>query len=272
MRMSSLPAPAVNGCSVGSMRQAFGRVPKRLDDLPAERDLRLGREGRVEERVVHGAVPLLRRQLDERRPQLVEDPPHLDRLHLRLVVVQQDVVRLVAWLEALDVPAAELEVSLEGGPEQLPVRRRLRLEPDRPGLGSSLRDLRAQLRWDAHGLLVVPPRETDQPRVVRPGIERLCERLQLVEESADLGVDQLLVRMASQEPHVATTDPRPRRGHDRLLVPVQQHGQRHEAVDVLQAVLQPVERVGHRAGRYLSGEPRLGPAGRAGRPRGRRGT
>ena len=50
----------------------------------------------MEERGVHVPLPQLGDQLDERRLQLGEQRAHLGRRRLRLVVVEQDVVRSAA--------------------------------------------------------------------------------------------------------------------------------------------------------------------------------
>ena len=118
-----MPASDANGCSVGSMRHASGAVAEHVDDLPVERNLLVEREVAGEERLVDLAAALLGDQRHELGLHLGEDPRDLGRLHLRLEVVEQDVVRLVRLrLEAFDVAAAQLDVALERPEEELEVR------------------------------------------------------------------------------------------------------------------------------------------------------
>ena len=95
------------------------------------------------------AMPPLRGDLlDERRLvllQVVEDPAHFLRLHPALVVVEHDVVRLVADLEALDVALAQVEVLAQHGQECLEVVVLARLDPDRVRERGRARHLGAQV-------------------------------------------------------------------------------------------------------------------------------
>ena len=214
-----------------------------LDDLARERLLRGARELGGEERVVDVPLALLGGERDELRLDLVEDAAHLGGLHLRLEVVEQDVVELVARLEARDIAAAELEVPLERGQERRVARGGLRLHPDRRRLRRGAGHLGRELRRDAHGLLVEPPPEANQARVVGVRVERLPHRLELVEEPADLGLDQPLVGELLEQTQMPAAGRGAGRGHCRPLVPREQHRQRFEAVNLLEPRLQPGERV-----------------------------
>ena len=80
--------------------------------------LRLDRPGAVHERVVAVDRADVGDQRNELRLQVVEDLPHLGRLHPGLEVVEEHVVRLVVALEALDVAALQLDRALEVGEEE----------------------------------------------------------------------------------------------------------------------------------------------------------
>ncbi len=202
---------------------------------PRQRDLRVDRVLGLEERVVDVALAQLRDQGDELRLDLVEDAPHLGGLHLRLEVVEQDVVRLVPRLEAVDVAAAQLDVALERRQEALEARGRLRLEPGRAARGRRERHLGGELGRHPHRLLVPAPGDPHERRVVGVGIERRDDRLELVEEAADRRVDQVLVGEPLDERLVAAADLGAGRRHLRPLVPREQHRQRVEGVNVLEA-------------------------------------
>ena len=154
-----------------------GAMPEEVDYLVVERDLRVDRKIAGQERVVDLAVAQARDQRHELVADLREDARHLRRLHLRLEVVEQDVVWLVARLIAVDVAHAQLDVALEHGKKQLEVRRGLRLEPHRDRFGRGARHLGAKRGRHAHGLLVVAACDTDRRRVDRIGIERGFDRL-----------------------------------------------------------------------------------------------
>src|SRR3954471_10265515 len=93
-------------------------VPEEIDDLVVERDLLVDWEPTPEERVVDLAVAKIGDELHELGLDLREDARHLGRLHLRLEVVEEDVVRLIRLFEAVDVPLPELEVALEQRQEE----------------------------------------------------------------------------------------------------------------------------------------------------------
>ena len=179
---------------------------------------------------------------------LVEDARHLRRLHLRLEVVEQDVVRLVGLLEAVDVAVPQLDVALEQRQEDVEVRRRLRLEPDGRGLRGRLHHLAAQLRRHLDGLRVVAPRRADDRRVPRVRVERVEPRLELVEQPADLRVGQLLVREPLEQRHVARALHEAGRRHRRALVPREQGREVVERRVVGESRGELLEGVGHRRG------------------------
>ena len=109
MRMSSTPPPEANGCTVGSSRQRALAEAEEAHDLVRELALRVDREvGLEQERssTASASSAISRDERDELRLQLVEDRAHLGRRRPALVVVEQDVVRLVGGVEALDVAAA----------------------------------------------------------------------------------------------------------------------------------------------------------------------
>ena len=81
--------------------------------------------------------------------EVVEDRPHLGRLHPGLEVVEQGVVRLVVAFEALDVAPLQLDRLLEVRKEVGVVGLLARLGPDVVRLGGGPRDLGRQLGRDA---------------------------------------------------------------------------------------------------------------------------
>src|SRR5579863_5811577 len=164
-----------------------GPVAEEIDHLVVERYLPVEREVPVQERVVRVALAELRDERDELVLDLLEDACDVGRLHLRLEVVQEDVVRLVLRLEACDVAAAQLDVALERTEEELEVGGRLRLLPDRARLGGRDGHLTAQLYGHLNSLVVHPAREPEEAGVVRARVEGAAKRLELVQQAADLG-------------------------------------------------------------------------------------
>ena len=144
--------------------------------------------------------------LDERRLvllEVVEDAPHLGRLHAALVVVEHDVVRLVADLEAVDVALAQVEVLAEHGQERREVVFAARSDPDRVRERRRARHLRAQVRRHLARLLPVATRDADQARLERVVLVLLAEVAQVVQEPADISRDELRVRDAADASRAA---------------------------------------------------------------------
>ena len=112
-----------------SRRHSDGSNPKRADHLQLELLLALEREAHL----AQWPLPFGAGRCDERDLLLlepVEDLAHLCRLHPRLEVVQEHVVRLVVVVEALDVAPAKVEVVPQCGQELREVRLLARLHPD----------------------------------------------------------------------------------------------------------------------------------------------
>ena len=86
-----------------------------LDDPERVGVLGVDRPGAGHERVVALDRADLGDQRHELRLEIVEDGADLGRLHPRLVVVEEHVVRLVVALEAVDVAALQLDRALEVG-------------------------------------------------------------------------------------------------------------------------------------------------------------
>ena len=133
------------------------------------RNLLLALDGEVsdQERLVHFGVTELGDQRYELGLELVEDLPHFGRARIRLEVVEQDVVRLVDSVVALDVAAPQLDVSFQCWQEELEVRLRFGPDPHGTSLRGCMRHLGAQIRGNTRGLLVVAPCQPDQGCVVR---------------------------------------------------------------------------------------------------------
>jgi hypothetical protein len=69
-------------------------------------------------------------------------------------------------------------------------------------------------------------------------VERLLERLQTLEQAADLGVDELLVRDPADRRHRLGTGGMATRRHRYLLVPSEHAGGSPEVGDLGQSLLQ----------------------------------
>ena len=164
------------------------------DDVEAESPLEVGVEVVLQKRVVDTSC--LADLLDQRAQvllQTVEDLAHLGGLHPGLVVVQEDVVGLVGGVEALDVAVLQLQVLLEVRQHRRVVGLLLRRPPvgDRERAGPP--HLPGELGRHAHRLLVVPARDSEQARLVAVVVDALLELLQVLEQRAELGVDEALV-------------------------------------------------------------------------------
>src|SRR5258706_13962677 len=88
-------------------------MAEHVDDLVVERNLLVDREVVYEERIVDFPVAKISDEADELGLDLVEDACDLGGLHLRLEVVEQDVIRLVLLLEALDVTMPHPDVCVQ---------------------------------------------------------------------------------------------------------------------------------------------------------------
>ncbi len=248
-------------------------VPRRQPDV-ADRDRRRERvHGRVEpplRRVVAEALDHLQLELllalererpadrrftllagggDERYLRLLqplEDRADLGCLHARLEVVQQDVVRLVVLVEALDIAAPQLHVRAQCGQELREVRLLPRLHPHRHRQGRSTGHLGAQRRRNPPCLLPVPADVPDQAGIVRVVVERVLVRSELVEDPADLVGRQRVVRKTLERRQLLRTDARAAGRHLHLLVPAEQRRRAVEIVNLADALLQACEGRLHR--------------------------
>ena len=220
MRTSRLENDVQNGCTVGSSRYEPSSKPSVREDAVVERRAARPpgsacwrndastRGASLHELGEHGA---------DRREHLGD----LGGQHVRLEVVEQRRVGRVLPLEALDVPALEVEVPLERREELREVVGRARLDPDLVAERSRADHLRPQLGRDPALLLPVAARDADQARVVRVVVERLLERSEPFEQIADLGVDELLVRDASDGRHRLGTRGMAAGRHHDLLIPAE---------------------------------------------------
>ena len=212
----------------------------RLHDLELEHLLRL-------ERVLArlGVVAAARRDLLDERSlvllQVVEDAPDFLRRHVALVVVEDDVVRLVLYLEAVDVALAQIEVLPQDGQERLEVVRLARVDPHLVRERGGARHLGAQLRRHLARLLPVAGADADQARLERVVVLLLAPAAQVVEQPADLGRDELRVRDAPDRRHLLRPDRRALLGHHHVLVPAEESGGLDEIRDLGEALPQVVE-------------------------------
>ncbi len=221
---------------------------ERREDALVERFLRVDRERLVEERRV--GVRRLADELGQDGPDGREDLRHLGRLHERLEVVEERRVRRVVPLEALDVPALEVEVPLQRREELREVVRRARLDPHLVAERSCARHLRPELRRDAPLLLPVAPRDADEARVVGVVVERLLERAQPVEQASDLVVREALVDDAAERRERLRPGGVPADGHRHLLIPREHHPRARKIRDLGEALPERAKVGVHLGGLY----------------------
>ena len=174
-----------------------------------------------------------------------EDGTHLGRLHAGLEVVEQDVVRLVVVVEALDVLAAQVEVVAEGGQELREVRVLPRLDPHGHRQGGGARHLTAQLGRDAACLLPVAADEPDQARLVRVVRLRLLEAGQRVEQPTHLVGGERFVRDPAEGRELLGADAGASGRHLDLLVPAEERRRAVEILDLADALLEVGEGGAH---------------------------
>ena len=211
--------------------------------LPGNRDLP------VQARVVHavGVLCDLRDEGNEAALELVEDFTDDVCLQALIEVVQQDVVLAVVAhaLEAVDVLVLEIDVLLQEREEDREVGFLACLDPggesDRPGPCQ----LGAQLGRDPLCLLVVAARDADQAGVVGVGIEALLVVADILEQPADLVVDEKLVRETVERPQLLGPQRASLGGHHRVLVPAEDGSRHVQVVDSGQARLELFELLRH---------------------------
>ena len=212
------------------------------DDLHAEVELRRLRPVAVKDRVVDGvlAAPDLAHQRHDHFPQPAEQRLQLTGGDARLQAVQEGVVRALVVTERVGDPAVDVDVAVEVGRKELPIRGLARLLPDRSGLAGGARRLGDQLSGDLDRLVVVAARDPDQCALVRLGIE--VASLQLLQQPADLGVDQALVGELAEGGHGRGAGGHATGGHVGFLVPGQHRRGPVEAGDLVEDLPEPVER------------------------------
>ena len=215
---------------------------EQLDDAVVERFLFLSRKVAVHERLIHVVVAELDDQRGELGLQLVEDLSYFGRRGLRLEVVEQDVVRLVDVVEALDVAETELDVALEDRQERLEVRVGLRFDPDRPRFSRGASHLCAELGRHAKRLVVVAADDPNEACVVGVGIERLRLAGRFVEQPPRLVSNEELVREELERPHLLGPVTGAGRGHHRLLIPAEDPHDPLQVCDRSKPILQRLER------------------------------
>ena len=255
MRTSSRPGPEANGCSVGSMRQLSGRCPKRSVTSYASARWRSGGKSPYRNEVSTSRSPQLGDQLHERRLQLVEQRPHLGRRRLRLVVVEEHVVALVGAIrDAVDV----LELQLDECARATAGRRRSPTPPSPSPRRAAPRRRRGPSPRAARPGRSPPSRSRGATRAIsaassESGSSDSSTGAQLVEQPADLGIGELLVREADERRELVGTVAGAGGRHHRLLVPGEEAGDLAEIGDLCQPLLELLERVRHR--RHPSGLP-----------------
>ena len=159
-----------------------------LEHAESEAALRRAFEAATQAGVVDRLRVVDRPQPREKRAlEGVEDRDDLFRLHPRLVVVEDDVVRVVRRLEARHVLAAQLEVALEVRQHDPVVLLLARTKPALVALRAGACHLGPQLRGNANRLLVVAPCDADEARLEGFEVVLLLERPEILEQLAELG-------------------------------------------------------------------------------------
>ena len=230
--------------------------PPARQHLERELSLSLRREVAVQARVAHRLADFA----DERYElvlQAGEDRSDVCRPHAPLVIVEEDVVRVVERLVTGNVLARELEPPLEVRAEDLVVRGRARLEPGAVAERAGSGHLGAQLARHAALLLVVSARDADDARLERLRLRALLERPQLVEQRAELRRRGAIVREPGQGRELLGPGGRAERRHPCLLVPGEEVAGALEVGDLAEAPQELVEagvEVRHDVGAYRRGE------------------
>ena len=207
-----------------------GVEPDALEDVHHRATLVLDRV-RPAERMADGRRLVgrdLRHERDEPVDELAQQRAQPGGRHRRLEVVEQDVVRVREALEAGDVAVAQLDLELERVAEAGEVGGRAGLLPGLLAERGGAARLGRQAGRHPHGLLEVAPQLAQQARVVAVGVLLGRPRLELVEQPAQLGVGQPLVRDRLERRRVVAAGGRAARRHHRVLIPEQ------ERVDPLQ--------------------------------------
>ena len=166
-RMSAVATCAANGWTVSSSRHALVVHPPARKHLERELALTLRREVAAEARVVD-RLPDTGDERHEHVLQAGEDDSTSAVLMPWLVVVEEDVVRVVVRLVTRDVLAARArDPVLEMRTEDFVVDGLARLEPGRVAERAGARHLGAEVARNAALLLVVAPRDADDARLER---------------------------------------------------------------------------------------------------------
>ena len=213
----------VEAPGVGLERQGRG-------DLVRERVLAPWVELAEQDRVVDGRIAAQDRveQGVGALAQLLEHRPQLGRLHPRLEVVEQRVIRVLV-LEALAVAPAELDHALEVGEEVGEARVLPRLLPRVLGDRRGASGLGTKLGWDPPRLVPVALRDPDQARVegvVVGAVGRLGGR---VDQLAELVRRRPVVMEAGKGSELLGAHRSAPRRHLRAFVPGEQG---HRTVEV----------------------------------------
>ena len=178
--------------------------------------------------------------------QLLEDRPHLRRLHPLLVVVEQDVVGLVRRLEAVDVGELQLDVPLEVRQEPPEVGLGPRLDPGGLGERRGASHLGLEVGGHPQRLVEVSACHPDQAGLVGARVEALLVRAQLLEQLADPVLGEPLVRDSAQRRELLRPGLRAAARHHRLLVPAEQPGRPAQVADLCETCLQILVALVHR--------------------------
>ena len=192
--------------------------------------------------------------------QVVEEAAHFGGLHPALVVVEDDVVRLVGHLEALDVALAQVEVRPQGRQERLEVVVAPRVDPHLICKRGRARHLRAEVGRHLARLLPVACGDPDQARLERVVVVLLAPVAQVVDQRAHLGRRELLMRDAADGRQLLGANRGAAPRHHHLLVPAEERQRLAQIADLGEALAELVEAgLAHDRGAYISAQLSGGP-------------
>ena len=216
--------------------------PHQRDDVADKHALGVDRELAMNGAVVDRMAAQLGDERDELVTELPEQPRQLGGGHIRLIVVEQRVIRVREVVEALRILGRKLkvasEVRLERSEVAVGTRLHPRVLPDR----LRLCEPRGEVGGHATCLLPLAPDEPDEPGVV--GVRVASRSRELcrcsVDQRPDLGTHEALMRDPLERRHRLRTLRTAARRHLRLLIPAKQLSRLPDVLDLGKLRLQVI--------------------------------